>query len=140
MILKAKKIFTVYMVLTVLVSSNTFAYYEHVCLLTKVKSLSLQPYSCSSSDSEKKAEDFSPHFQKKTCCDLNLIVKKVDQSNFHNFSFNSIFNNFFALIEIPLIDFQCSPINLLKPTLGFTNTSPPFFLEKIYIFISVLRI
>ncbi len=140
MVLKAKKIFTIYMVLTILVSSNTFAYYEHVCLLTKVKSLSLQPNSCASSDSEKKAEDFSPHFQKKTCCDLNLVVKKIDQSNFHNFSFNSITNYFFDLISNPLADFQFLPFNLLTQTLGFTNTSPPFFLEKIYIFISVFRI
>ncbi len=140
MVLKAKKIFTIYMVLTILVSSNTFAYYEHVCLVTKVKSLSLQPNSCASSDSEKKAEDFAPHYQKKTCCDLNLVVKKIDQSNLHNFSFNSILSNFFELISNPLIDFQFSPINLLKKTLGFTNTSPPFFLEKIYLLLTVFRI
>ena len=76
MVLKAKKIFTIYMVLTILVSSNTFAYYEHVCLLTKVKSLSLRPNSCAGTNSEKNAEDFSPHFQKKSVLRFKSGSKK----------------------------------------------------------------
>lgn len=140
MVLKAKKIFTIYMVLTILVSSNTFAYYEHVCLLTKVKSLSLRPNSCAGTNSEKNAEDFSPHFQKKACCDLNLVVKKIDQSNFHNFSFHSISNGLFDFTSFFSAVFNFSPIYLLKQTSDFTNTSPPFFLEKIYLLLTVFRI
>lgn len=140
MIVKAKKIFTMYMVLTILVSSNTFAYYEHICLLTKVKSLSFEPKTCVSPSGKKTTEDFVPHFQKKTCCDLNLVVKKIDQSGFHNFNFDSSSINFFGFLLIPSVVFNISPVYLLIQTLGYANTSPPFFIDKIYILISVIRI
>lgn len=128
------------MVLTILVSSNTFAYYEHICLLTKDKSLSFEPKICASSSSKKTTEDFIPHFQKKTCCDLNLVVKKIDQSEFRNFKFDSSSSNLFGLLLIPSVVFKLSPVYLLIQTLGYANTSPPFFIDKIYILISVIRI
>ena len=128
------------MVLTILVSSNTFAYYEHICLLTKTKSLSLQPATCAGSASNKTSEDYKAHFQKKTCCDLNLVVKKIDQSNLHNFNFDTSSNNIFDIISIPSVLFKSLYDYLLKETLGFANTSPPFILEKVYLFIAVFRI
>ncbi len=74
-----KKIFTIFMVLTVLVSSHAFAYYEHICLITNQKTLSFEPKTCAGK-SFIYEESLTPELKRAYCCELNLKVQKLENA------------------------------------------------------------
>jgi hypothetical protein len=59
------------MFLTILVSSQSFAYYEHICLITKQKTISFEGQTCAGKLSHKQ-ESKTPEFKRSSCCELNL--------------------------------------------------------------------
>lgn len=77
---KLQKIFTVFMVLTILVSSHAFAYYEHICLITKKKTVSFEAKTCAGKFSLKQ-ESKTPEFKRISCCELSFKVHKVDNAH-----------------------------------------------------------
>jgi hypothetical protein len=129
MLEKVKKICTIFMVFTILVSTHAFAYYEHTCLITKHKSYSLEPKTCAGKGFPEESK--TAEIKRSSCCELNLKIQKVDDGlkNILCFSVNSplaILNTVFVF-ENP--EFQIHKEASLS--LFFTNNSPPS--QKVYI-------
>lgn len=129
MLEKAKKIFTVFMVLAVLVSTHAFAYYEHTCLITKHKNYSLEPKTCAGKGFPKESK--TAEIKKSSCCELNLKIQKVDDGlkNILSFSLNAPLAILNAAIVFEFPEFQIQKETSLS--LFFTNSSPPN--QKVYI-------
>jgi hypothetical protein len=127
----AKKIFTVFMVLTVLVSSHAFAYYEHICLITNQKSLSFEPKTCAGKHVISK-ESKTPEIKRASCCDLNLKVQKVDKAQ-QNHLFTPVFVAFDLSFHRPSFVFSSIIIEEKKNIFFVSgNSSPPK--KKLFIF------
>jgi hypothetical protein len=121
---KIQKIFTVFMVLTILVSSHAFAYYEHICLITKQKTLSFDAKTCAGKFTLKE-ESKTPEFKRSSCCELNLKVQKVDNAQQNHLHFPD-FLVYDGQLNIPT--FSLGVIESFKEktnNIAFTNTSPP---------------
>lgn len=124
------------MVLAIFANSHTYAFYEHICLITKIRTISLKPTSCDEPDKNQTKSE-STQFSKKTCCDINTIVNVSpdnDTANHPNFYFISgIFST------IPNFVFHYFSFPNLK-LLHSGDTSPPFIKSKLFIFLAVFRI
>lgn len=132
---RIKNIFTLYMVFAVLASSHAYAYYEHLCLFTKITTVSLSPKDCSGEEppvKSQKENDETTHFEKKSCCELSVGFKKVDDSQNH-ISFLGL--SFFDLAFINNQNFNFQPELLVFSAndLHFGDSSPPFLSQKTYI-------
>lgn len=120
---KAKKIFTIFMVLTVLVSSHAFAYYEHICLITKQKTYSIDPETCAGKFIPKESK--TPEIKRPTCCELNLKVQKVDDGQQNHLKI-PVFVAFEGLFELPIFVFSILVFDETKTSnFAFGNSSPP---------------
>jgi hypothetical protein len=120
----AKKIFTIFMVLTVMVSSHAFAYYEHICLITKQKILSFEPKTCAGKYVITE-ESKSPELKRASCCELSIKVQKVDNAQ-QNHLLAPVFVSFEGHFQYPSFVFS-SIIIEKKKSKGFIsgNSSPP---------------
>lgn len=121
---KAKKIFTVFMVLTVLVSSHAFAYYEHICLITKEKTYSFKPETCEGKI-ELPKESKTPEFKRTSCCDLNFKIQKVDNGQQNSVNIQVIG---LVLEEFSMPKFCFNPTFSIvehNSNYSFGNSSPP---------------
>jgi hypothetical protein len=121
---KAKKIFTIFMVLTVLVSSHAFAYYEHICLITNQKTLSFEPKSCAGKSSVSE-ESKTPQLKRASCCELNFKVQKVDTAQ-QNHLLAPVFVAFKGSFQNPIFVFLLI-FSQEEKSLVFVsgNSSPP---------------
>lgn len=126
----AKKIFTIFMVLTVLVSSHAFAYYEHICLITKQKTLSFEPKTCAGK-SVLSEESKTPELKRASCCELNLKVQKVDNAQ-QNHLLAPVFVIFEGNFKNPSFVFPSIILEEEKSVVLVSgNSSPPK--EKLFI-------
>jgi hypothetical protein len=76
MIQSLKKIVALSMALTVLVSSHSFAYFEHLCTITNIKKVSFVPETCAGEFKEAEFSDL-PTLKKGTCCEISYKVNKA---------------------------------------------------------------
>jgi hypothetical protein len=135
-----KKIFTIFMTLAVLVSSHTFAYYEHVCLLSKEKTFSLEPISCAGQNEESVPESAQPQLNIKTCCDLNLVLKAGQLTSNQDLIFSPSFLTYFFVIPSSFIFSVVGFLSSERYTFKKATTSPPFIIFEKYIRFEVFRI
>ena len=127
----AKKIFTIFMMLTILVSSHAFAYYEHICLITKQKSISFEPKTCAGKYVLSQ-ESKTPELKRSSCCDLNFKVQKVDNAQQNHF-FVPVFLAFELNFQIPSFVFSSIIIEEKEDKVFVSgNSSPPK--KKLFIF------
>lgn len=121
---KFKKIFTVFIVLTILVSSQSFAYYEHICLITKQKTISFEGQTCAGKFSHKQ-ESKTPEFKRSSCCELNLKVQKVDNAQ-QNHLLSPVFDYWIESFQNSNLYFSCYNFSDKKPAIFIAaNSSPP---------------
>jgi hypothetical protein len=131
-----KKYFTLLMVLAIFANSHTYAFYEHICLITKIRTISLKPSTCDDSEKDK-AQSEDIQFSKKTCCDVNTIVNvSPDNDTAHHPSFHFVSSIFTV---IPDFEFQ-SFVEQSLAVLYAGDTSPPFIKSKLFILLEVFRI
>ncbi len=120
MIQKFKKILALTLALTVLVSSHSFAWFEHLCTITKIKSVSFTPESCAGDRGE---DAPATTLKKGTCCEVTLKVNKADDAIQQNYTFYSF------VAEMPFWPaFQFEPEILFlaqEPVLSHGDSSPP---------------
>jgi hypothetical protein len=137
---KAKKYFTLFMMLAVLVSSNTFVYYEHFCTFSKVKTLSFQARNCAGFiiNNKEDSQNKIPVFSKKSCCELKLVVKKSENKINTTSELKFSFKNFFQIQSY--LNFKFSKILEFKNYLLTSFKQLPVFWHKIYIILNVFRI
>jgi hypothetical protein len=127
----AKKIFTIFMMITFLVSSHAFAYYEHICLITKQKSLSFVPKTCVGTYVLSE-ESKTPEFKRASCCDLNFKVQKVDNAQ-QNHLFAPDFLACDSNFQLPSFVFSSIIIGeRINKVLVSGDSSPPK--KKLFIF------
>ena len=120
----AKKIFTIFMVLTVMVSSHAFAYYEHICLITKQKTLSFEPKTCAGKYVITE-ESKSPELKRASCCELSFKVQKVDNAQ-QNHLFAPVFVSFEGYFQYTSFVFSSITIEEKKSKVFVSgNSSPP---------------
>lgn len=118
------------MVLTILVSSHAFAYYEHICLITNQKTLSFEPKTCAGK-SFISEDSISPEIKRAFCCELNIKVQKVDNAQQNHVlapifvTFEGDFQNISFVFPSIIIKEQKSSIFVSG------NSSPPK--EKLFI-------
>jgi hypothetical protein len=74
-----KKIMALSMALTVLVSLHSFAYFEHICTLTNIKTLSFQLETCAGDVIESPPSNTNT-IKKSICCDISLKVNQADNA------------------------------------------------------------
>jgi hypothetical protein len=126
-----KKILALTMALTVLVSSHSFAYFEHLCTITKVKTLSFHLETCAGDFVEATPSD-AASIKKSVCCEISYKVNQADNAVQQNF--NLAFAPFLAeLVAIPHFKFE-QPLIVLaqEPALNHGDSSPPL-LVPIYL-------
>lgn len=112
------------MVLTVLVSSHAFAYYEHICLITKQKTLSFEPKTCAGKYVVSE-ESKSPELKRASCCELSLKVQKVDNAQ-QNHLLAPVFVAFEGNFQNPSFVFSSIIIEEKKSKVFVSgNSSPP---------------
>lgn len=110
------------MALTILVSSHSFAYYEHLCTITKLKKVSFEPESCYGKLSVHEIHEQNS-FKKVTCCEISFKVNKghtAVQSSFNLMPF--------VAVEMQLQEFQFHCPTLISEkseVLVYSNSSPP---------------
>lgn len=85
---KLQKILAFSLALTVLVSSHSFAWFEHLCTITKIKSVSFNLESCAGDLADATATG-AAHLEKGNCCEVTLKVNKADDAIQQNFVFLS---------------------------------------------------
>lgn len=121
---KLQKIFTVFMVLTILVSSHGFAYYEHICLITKQKTVSFEAKTCAGKFSVKQ-ESKIPEFKKASCCELSFKVQKVDNAQQNHLTV-PVFAYLEGSFQIPSFVFYTVDFAAEKSVVFVSsNSSPP---------------
>ncbi|HLO44129.1 MAG TPA: hypothetical protein VK175_07345 [Leadbetterella sp.] len=128
---KLQKIFTVFMVLTILVSSHAFAYYEHICLITNHKTISFEAKTCAGKFTLRE-ESKTPEFKRSSCCELSFKVQKLDNAHQNHYSL-PVFAALEGSFQIPAFIFSNSGVSLEQSAvLAFTNSSPPK--KKLFLF------
>ncbi|MCP9756880.1 hypothetical protein EGI26_17075 [Lacihabitans sp. CCS-44] len=121
---KAKKIFTIFMVLTILVSSHAFAYYEHICLITKQKTVSFEPKTCTGK-SVLSEESKTPQLKRSSCCEQSFKLQKVDNAQ-QNHLFAPVFIVFDDVFQTPNFVFSTIVLKKQKSIVFVSsNSSPP---------------
>jgi hypothetical protein len=121
---KIQKIFTVFMVLTILVSSHAFAYYEHICLITKKKTISFEAKTCGGKFSIQQ-ESKTPEFKRSSCCELSFKVQKIDNAQ-QNHLLSTVFAYLEGSFQIPNFDFLANDFSEEKSIVFLaSNSSPP---------------
>ncbi|MCP9764603.1 HYC_CC_PP family protein [Lacihabitans soyangensis] len=121
---KLQKIFTVFMVLTILVSSHAFAYYEHICLITNQKTVSFEAKTCAGKFSVKQ-ESKTPEFKKASCCELSFKVQKVDNAQQIHFT-TPVFDYLEGSFQRPAFIFSVVDFAAEKSVVFVSsNSSPP---------------
>lgn len=112
------------MVLTVLVSSHAFAYYEHICLITKQKTLSFEPKNCAGKYVVSK-ESKTPELKQASCCELSFKVQKVDNAQ-KNHLVAPVFVAFEGSFQNPSFVFSTVVVKKQKSIVFVSsNSSPP---------------
>lgn len=132
---RLKNIFTLYMVFAVLASSHSYGFYEHLCLFTKIKTVSLSPKDCSGDEpisAPQNKENNTTHFQKKSCCELTVGLKKVDDSKNH-ISFLGLFVSDTEFLKTYTFRFEPEVLFSEANIIHFGDSSPPFLSQKTYI-------
>ncbi len=123
MIQSLKKIVALSMALTVLVSSHSFAYFEHLCTLTNIKKVSFSPETCAG---EFKEADFS---------DLATLKNKAQTAVQEKISAAPVFA---LLQEVPVFEFpELASSPLSAPSYAFGDSSPP---RKLPLYLSLRKI
>jgi hypothetical protein len=119
-----KKILALSMALTVLVSSHSFAYFEHLCTITNIKTLSFQLETCAG-DVVESPPSHSSTLKKSICCDISLKINQAD--NAVQQSFNLGFAPFLAdIVCFPDFCFETPNLALAEePALNHGDSSPP---------------
>jgi hypothetical protein len=124
MMQKLKKIFTVFMVLTILVSSHSFAYYEHICLITKERTLSFEGQTCAGKFFPKQ-ESKTPELKRSSCCELSFKIQKVDSPH-QNHLLNPFFDYCVESFQNSNFVFSCYNFSDKKSAIFIAeNSSPP---------------
>lgn len=134
MIQSLKKIVALSMALTVLVSSHSFAYFEHLCTLTNIKKVSFSPETCAG---EFKEADFSDlaTLKKGTCCEISYKVNKAQTAVQEKISAAPVFA---LLQEVPVFEFpELASSPLSAPSYAFGDSSPP---RKLPLYLSLRKI
>lgn len=126
-----KRILALSMALTVLVSSHSFAYFEHLCTITKIKTLSFHLETCAG-DSVEAAPSNVSTIKKSICCEISFKVNHADNAVQQNYNLG--FAPFVAsLVVVPEFRFEPKLIALAQePALNHGDSSPPL-LVPIYI-------
>jgi hypothetical protein len=126
-----KKIMALSMALTVLVSSHSFAYFEHICTLTNIKTLSFQLETCAGDVIESPPSNTNT-IKKSICCDISLKVNQAD--NAVQQSYNLGFAPFLAhIVYFPDFRFETPNLALAQePAFNHGDSSPPL-LVPIYL-------
>ncbi|MCD8539528.1 MAG: hypothetical protein LRY55_06990 [Leadbetterella sp.] len=124
---KFKKILAFSMALTVLVSSHSFAYFEHLCTITQTKKLSFHLETCAG-DVVEATPSNATTLHKGACCEITYKVNKADNAVQH--TFNLAFSPFWAEeIAFPVFEFQPETTILSeRPALNHGDSSPPLLL------------
>ncbi len=123
MIQKFKKILALTLALTVLVSSHSFAWFEHLCTITKIKSVSFTPESCAG-DLTENTHDTT--LSKGTCCEVTLKVNKAENAIQQNYTFYSFVAE---VMDFPVFQFDPETQYRQEETvMGRGNVSPPLIL------------
>lgn len=110
------------MALTVLVSSHSFAYFEHLCTLTNIKKVSFTPETCAG---EFKEADFSDlaTLKKGTCCEISYKVNKAQTAVQEKVPAAPAFALVYAL---PVFTFsEPAPLHTEAQQFSFGDSSPP---------------
>jgi len=115
------------MALTVLVSSHSFAYFEHLCTITKTKTLSFDLETCAG-DLVQATASQALTLKKGVCCEISYKVNKADNAvqQVHGFVFIPS-----VAEEMVLPEFIFGPeVSLLseEPVFGHSDSSPPLSL------------
>lgn len=121
---KLKKILAFSMALTVLVSSHSFAWFEHLCTITQTKKLSFHLETCVG-DQVEATPSHAVNLKKAVCCEITYKVNKAN--NAVQPAFNLAFSPF-AAEEIILPVFRFEPeIEVLsrEPAFNHGDSSPP---------------
>ncbi len=121
---KLRQILALTMALTVLVSSHSFAYFEHLCTLTKVKKLSFDLVSCAGDLVETPPTE-ALTLKKGTCCKITFKVNKADNAvqQAGNLAVNPLVAE---EITIPVFTFEPEVRTLSEePVFGHGDSSPP---------------
>lgn len=124
---KLKKILALSMALTVLVSSHSFAWFEHLCTLTKTKKVSFHLETCAG-DLVEATPSNATSLKKGSCCEITFKVNKAD--NAVQPTFNLAFSPFVAEeVFFPVYRFE-PEVQILseKPVLNHGDSSPPLLL------------
>lgn len=112
------------MALTVLVSSHSFAYFEHLCTITKIKTLSFHLETCAGDTVEAAPSNVST-IKKSICCEISFKVNQADNAVQQNF--NLAFSPFIAdVVSFP--EFRFEPVFQTlaqEPKLNHSDSSPP---------------
>ncbi|MBX2954011.1 MAG: hypothetical protein KF870_16030 [Leadbetterella sp.] len=115
------------MALTVLVSSHSFAWFEHLCTITKTKTLSFHLETCAGDRVDATPSD-AVTLKKGVCCEVTYKVNKA--ANAVQPTFNLAFSPFIAEeISIPVFRFEPEAVVLSQePVLHHSDSSPPLLL------------
>jgi hypothetical protein len=91
---KLKQIFTLILLVCVLISSHTFAMYQHTCLITGIIKNSFQQNNllCYKAP-EKKIPSDIPFFSKASCCKLDVKVFKTKPATINSDQSDTFFES-----------------------------------------------
>lgn len=125
--MKLKRILAFTMALTVLVSSHSFAYFEHLCTITQKKTLSFHLETCAGDFIEATPSEI-PTLKKSVCCEIEFKVNKANsavQLNY-NIAFEAMA---MEVVDFPAFKFEAFYGNLSQePVLNYGDSSPPLYL------------
>lgn len=122
--LRLKKIVALTMALTIIVSSHSFAYFEHLCTITKIKTLSFHLETCAGDFVEATPTDAAT-IKKSVCCEISFKVNKANTAVQQ--SYNLAFSPFIAEVLV-FPEFKFEPVFIALAEESFLNhsdTSPP---------------
>lgn len=117
-----KKIVAMVLLLTVFVSTHSFAYFEHVCTITNEKSYSFDLKTCAG-DMDEAVPSSLPEFKKDDCCKIQYKVNKPGKI------IQTMVQVLAIAVAVPQVfSFEFNPQFALvqeKSVFNFSNSSPP---------------
>ena len=123
MVQKFKKILALGLTLTVLVSSHSFAWFEHLCTLTQVKKLSFALESCAGTPVETPPAHTT--LKKGTCCKITVKVNKANSAVQQSVNLAGI-TWVTDEITVPVFTFNAlTALRSEKQIMGYADASPP---------------
>jgi len=120
-----KKTLAISLALTVLVSSHSFAWFEHLCTITKIKKLSFDVESCFGEATQTPPLQQHTTLKKGSCCEITLKVNKANTAVQQNFGPAYTF----LVAEEPVVPaFTFEPVTETlaeEPAFSHGDSSPP---------------